>query len=67
MYSVRVSLNYRVLGLVESDHIYWYRIGVLAGYDELLKWKTTERFVKSKTMSSSKVVILTEEPWILRK
>jgi len=24
IYSARVSLNYRVLGLLESDHIYWY-------------------------------------------
>ncbi|MEH2372951.1 type II toxin-antitoxin system RelE family toxin [Nostoc sp.] len=24
IYSARVSLNYRVLGLLESDSIYWY-------------------------------------------
>ena len=24
IYSARVSLNYRVLGLLESEHIYWY-------------------------------------------
>lgn len=27
IYSARVSLGYRVLGLLESDHIYWYWIG----------------------------------------
>jgi mRNA-degrading endonuclease RelE of RelBE toxin-antitoxin system len=37
IYSARVSLNYRVLGLLESDHIYWYWIGVHDEYDELLK------------------------------
>lgn len=37
IYSVRVSLNYRVLGLQESDHLYWYWIGTHAEYDELLK------------------------------
>ena len=29
IYSVRISLNYRALGLWESDHIYWYWIGTL--------------------------------------
>ncbi len=37
IYSARVSLNYRVLGLFESDHIYWYWIGAHDEYDELLK------------------------------
>jgi len=37
VYSARVSLNYRVLGLLESDHIYWYWIGTHDEYDELLK------------------------------
>ncbi len=37
IYSVRVSLNYRVLGLLESGHIYWYWIGAHDEYDELLK------------------------------
>ena len=37
IYSARVSLNYRVLGLLESDHIYWYWIGGHDEYDELLK------------------------------
>ncbi len=36
IYSVRVSLNYRALGLLESDHIYWYWIGPHDEYDELL-------------------------------
>ena len=37
IYSVRVSLNYRVLGLLEGDHIYWFWIGTNDEYDELLK------------------------------
>jgi len=37
IYSARVSLSYRVLGLLESDHIYWYWIGAHDEYDELLK------------------------------
>jgi mRNA-degrading endonuclease RelE of RelBE toxin-antitoxin system len=36
IYSARVSLNYRVLGLLESDHIYWCWIGTHDEYDELL-------------------------------
>ncbi len=37
IYSVRVGINYRVLGLSESDQIYWYWIGAHDEYDELLK------------------------------
>jgi mRNA-degrading endonuclease RelE of RelBE toxin-antitoxin system len=37
IYSARISLNYRALGLLESDRIYWYWIGAHDGYDELLK------------------------------
>jgi mRNA-degrading endonuclease RelE of RelBE toxin-antitoxin system len=37
IYSVRISLNYRVLGLLESNHIYWYWIGTHDEYDELLR------------------------------
>ena len=37
IYSARISLNYRVLGLLELDHIYWYWIGSHDEYDELLK------------------------------
>jgi mRNA-degrading endonuclease RelE of RelBE toxin-antitoxin system len=36
IYSARVSINYRVLGLLESDHIYWFWIGAHDEYDELL-------------------------------
>ncbi|MCU0540588.1 MAG: hypothetical protein MUE44_00195 [Oscillatoriaceae cyanobacterium Prado104] len=37
IYSARVSLNYRVLGLLDSDRIYWFWIGSHDRYDELLK------------------------------
>ncbi len=37
IYSVRVSLNYRALGLLEENHIYWFWIGTHSEYDELLK------------------------------
>ncbi len=37
IYSARVSLDYRVLGLLEGDHIYWFWIGTHAEYDELLQ------------------------------
>ena len=37
IYSVRVSLNYRTLGLLESDCIYWFWIGTHDEYDELLE------------------------------
>jgi hypothetical protein len=37
IYSARVTINYRVLGLLESDRIYWYWIGGHDEYDELLK------------------------------
>jgi mRNA-degrading endonuclease RelE of RelBE toxin-antitoxin system len=37
IYSARISLNYRVLGFVEADHIYWFWIGTHAEYDELLR------------------------------
>jgi mRNA-degrading endonuclease HigB of HigAB toxin-antitoxin module len=37
IYSVRVSLNYRVLGLLESERVYWYWIGTHDEYDELLR------------------------------
>ncbi len=37
IYSVRVGLGYRALGLREEDHIYWFWIGPHAGYDELLR------------------------------
>jgi hypothetical protein len=37
IYSARVSLDYRVLGLLQDDHIYWFWIGAHGGYDELLQ------------------------------
>ena len=37
IYSVRVSLGWRALGLVESDVIYWFWIGPHKAYDQLLK------------------------------
>jgi mRNA-degrading endonuclease RelE of RelBE toxin-antitoxin system len=38
IYSARISLNYRVLGLLESgNHIYWFWIGAHDEYDDLLK------------------------------
>ena len=38
IYSARISLNYRVLGLLEKDnHIYWFWIGAHDEYDELIK------------------------------
>jgi len=38
IYSARVSLNYRVVGLLEpDDHIYWFWIRAHDEYDELLK------------------------------
>jgi mRNA-degrading endonuclease RelE of RelBE toxin-antitoxin system len=37
IYSARISLNYRVLGLLDSGQIYWYWIGAHNEYDELLK------------------------------
>lgn len=37
VYSARISLGWRVLGLVEGDTIYWFWIGSHAEYDQLLK------------------------------
>ncbi|MEH1902669.1 ParE family toxin-like protein [Nostoc sp.] len=37
IYSARISLDYRVLGLLQDDHIYWFWIGAHAEYDELLQ------------------------------
>ncbi len=37
IYSARVSLHYRVLGLLDDDHIYWFWIGIHSEYDELLR------------------------------
>ncbi len=37
IYSARISIGYRALGLRENDQIYWFWIGAHAEYDELLK------------------------------
>lgn len=37
IYSVRVSLGWRVLGLLEGDTMYWFWIGSHAEYDRLLE------------------------------
>ncbi len=37
IYSARVGLNYRSLGLLEEDHIYWFWIGIHTEYDQLLQ------------------------------
>jgi hypothetical protein len=36
LYSVRVTLGYRALGLVQGDEIVWFWIGSHADYDRLL-------------------------------
>ena len=37
IYSVRVTLGYRAVGLLENDNITWFWIGSHADYDRLLK------------------------------
>lgn len=37
IYSARVTLGYRALGLLENDEIAWFWIGTHAEYDRLLK------------------------------
>lgn len=37
IYSARISLDYRALGLLENDQIYWFWIGTHTEYDELLQ------------------------------
>jgi len=37
IYSARVALGWRVLGLLEDDTIYWFWIGSHADYDRLLQ------------------------------
>ena len=37
IYSVRISRNYRALGLVQKDIITWFWIGTHAEYDRLIK------------------------------
>jgi len=36
VYSARVTLGYRAVGLLEDDEITWFWIGTHAGYDRLL-------------------------------
>lgn len=37
IYSVRVGIGYRALGLIEDREIYWFWIGPHGEYDTLLK------------------------------
>ncbi|MEK6300987.1 MAG: hypothetical protein AABO41_09725 [Acidobacteriota bacterium] len=37
IYSVRVGIGYRAMGLLDEDQIYWFWIGSHAKYDELLR------------------------------
>lgn len=37
IYSVRITLGYRALALVENDDVTWFWIGSHADYDRLLK------------------------------
>lgn len=37
IYSARIGLAHRTLGLREADQMYWFWIGTHAEYDELLK------------------------------
>jgi hypothetical protein len=36
IYSVRISLNYRAVGVIEGDEIIWYWIGSHADYEKQL-------------------------------
>ncbi len=37
VYSVRISLGYRALALLEGDEVVWFWIGSHADYDRLLR------------------------------
>lgn len=37
IYSVRISLNYRALGVLRGDSITWFWIGSHAGYERMLR------------------------------
>jgi hypothetical protein len=37
IYSVRISLDYRAVGIIEEDEITWFWIGGHAEYDNLVK------------------------------
>jgi mRNA-degrading endonuclease RelE of RelBE toxin-antitoxin system len=36
VYSARVSLDYRVLGILKDNHIIWFWIGSHADYDKII-------------------------------
>jgi hypothetical protein len=36
IYSVRLGLGWRVLGLLEADTVYWFWVGSHAAYDDFL-------------------------------
>ncbi len=37
VYSVRINIKYRAVGVVDGDTIVWFWVGVHAEYEELLK------------------------------
>ena len=37
MYSVRIGLHYRAIGLLEDDSIFWWWIGSHADYDKVIR------------------------------
>jgi len=37
IYSARVSIDYRVIGVRDADEVYWFWIGSHADYDQILK------------------------------
>lgn len=37
IYSVRIGSNWRALGVLDDDTMYWFWVGSHADYDELLK------------------------------
>lgn len=37
VYSVRIGIGYRALGLLENDEVVWFWIGSHADYDRLLR------------------------------
>lgn len=37
IYSVRISIDYRAVGIIEGDEITWFWIGPHAEYDKIIK------------------------------
>lgn len=37
IYSVRIGINYRAVGILDNDDIIWYWIGSHADYDKLIQ------------------------------